>query len=389
MNGSCRSTSFRSRATRCAAIVLPVLLGSLSACRDVPAAEKAAPSGEVWLTPGQVRGAGLVISTVQRRPLPLHLKTSGKVAFDENRVAHVFSPLSGRVTRLLGQFGQKVRAGQALAIIESPDLGSAWSDVVKARADLTAAEHENRREAELYRAEAAAARDAEAAADNYERALAETQRAELRLKMFHAPVTGPPTQQYVLRSPIDGEIVNRTATPGLEVQGMLSSANVAQELYTIGSLNPVWIWGDVFEENLGAVHPGQRSSIESAAEPVTAIPGTVDYVGDVLDPQTHTARFRCQVANGDRKLKPEMYVTVAVELDPIRTIAIPRSGVLRSGDRSLVFRESGVTDDGRIRFVQTPVETGEADDGWIAVRGGLSEGDRVVTSGAILLEKES
>ena len=361
----------------------------LPACRKPAPAEESIPPGEVWLTPGQVSGARLEIISIEKRPLQLRLKTSGKVAFDENRIAHVFSPLSGRVTRVIGQFGQKVRPGQALAVLESPDLGSAWSDVVKARADLTAAEHENQREAELFRSDAAAKRDAETAADNYGRALAEAQRAELRLKTFHVPVTGPPSQEYVLRSPIAGEIVNRTATPGLEIQGMLSSANVAQELFTVGSLDEVWIWGDLFEENLSAVRAGQPVSIETTADPSAAIAGTVDYVAPILDPQTHTARLRCRVANMARKLRPEMYVSLSVELDPISTLAMPRSGVVRSANRSIVFRQMGATADGRVRFEGVPVETGDGDADWISIRSGLKAGDRVVSSGAILLAKES
>ena len=374
---------------RKAFVFLLAAAAGFASCRKPEATESTAPPGEVWLTPAQVGGARLAIVTAERRPLVLRLRTSGKVAFDESRVAHVFSPLSGRVTRVIAQFGQKVRAGEALGVLDSPDLGSAWSDLVKARADLAAAEHENRRQKELYEAHAAAERDAEAAADNYAKALAETERAELRFRMFHAPETGRPTQEYVLRSPIAGEVVNRTATPGLEVQGMLSAANVPQELFTVGSLEEVWIWGDLFEENLARVRTGQKVVIESPAYPGEAIPGVVDYVGDVLDPQTHTARLRCRVANPGGRLKPEMYVTVSVEQAAEAVLAVPRSGVIRSGERSVVFRQDGVTPDGRVRFLETPVETGDGDAGWISIRSGLRAGDRVVASGAILLSKES
>src|SRR5262249_830488 len=114
---------------------------SLAACHRAEPAETAPPPGETWLTEAQIKGARLVIEPAGTRTLALHLVTAGRVAFDEARVAHDFSSVSGRVTKVVGALGQRVGRGDALAIIESPDLGSAWSDLIKARADLVAADH--------------------------------------------------------------------------------------------------------------------------------------------------------------------------------------------------------------------------------------------------------
>jgi cobalt-zinc-cadmium efflux system membrane fusion protein len=196
----------------------------LPACRHSEHAEAAPPAGETWLSEAQIRGARLAIEPVGTRTLALHLVTAGRVAFDEGKVAHVFSPVSGRVTNILAGLGVRVRAGEPLAVIESPDLASAWSDLAKARADAVAADHELDRQRSLYEHQAAAERDFEAARDNAERSRAEVSRAQLRLKLLHASEDGPATQEFRLRSPIAGEVIARTATPGLEVQGMLSSA---------------------------------------------------------------------------------------------------------------------------------------------------------------------
>ena len=370
---------------RIAVLLLLAALEPLSACRRTEPVESIPPPGETWLTDAQIQGARLVIEPAGKRTLALHLVTAGRVAFDEARVAHVFSSVSGRVTKVLGGFGQRASKGDPLAVIESPDLGSAWSDLVKARADRVAAEHEFERQRDLLEHHAAAERDFEAAQDNVAKARAEVERAQLRLRMLHASDSGSATQEFLLRSPISGEIVNRNATPGLEVQGMLSSASVVQELFTVGDIGRVWVWGDVYERDLGKVRSGQKVEISSVAYPNRFVAGTVDFVGNTLDPQTHTARIRCAVPNSDHVLKPEMYVTLSVELERRETLALPLNAVVRAGDRQTVYVEDGKTPDGRTRLRERPIEIGEADDGWIGVRSGLAPGERVVVSGSILL----
>jgi cobalt-zinc-cadmium efflux system membrane fusion protein len=370
---------------RLAILFALVLLAVFAGCRRPEKAEPTPPPGEVWLTAVQIQGARLAIEPVQRRSLPLHLVTAGRVAFDEGRVAHLFAPVSGRITKVLGALGQRVRANDPLAVIESPDLAAAWSDLVKARADRVAASRDLERQENLVAHQAAAERDLDAARSSAEKADAELARAQLRMKLLHATAEGPATQEFVLRAPIAGEIVNRTATPGLEVQGMLASANVVQELFTIGDLDFVWIWGDVYERDLGRVRSGQKVTISSVATPGRPLVGTVNYVGGALDPQTHTARIRCIVPNAGRTLKPEMYVTLSVELERAESLALPRGAVIRAGDRQIVFVEAGKTADVRTRFRQRAVELGEADDGWVRIASGLSAGERVVVSGSILL----
>jgi cobalt-zinc-cadmium efflux system membrane fusion protein len=364
--------------------VLPALIG-LAACRKAEPADVTPPPGETWLTDEQIQGARLRIEPVKSRVLALHLVSPGRVAFDEGRVAHVFSPVSGRVTRVLAAFGQRVTQGAALAVIESPDLGSARSDLIKARADLVAAEREFDRQKELLAHQASAERDYEAAQNTSAKARAEVERTQKRLDLLHASESDGDIQQFALRSPLAGEVINRTATVGLEVQGMLSSANVVAELFTVGDIDNVWVWGDLYERDLGRVRPGQTVTISSVAYPDRRITGAVDFVSDTLDKDTHTARFRCVVPNRDRLLKPEMYVTLSLEAEKREALAVPASAIVRSGERHLVFIRDGKTEDGRVRFRERSIDLGEGDDGWISVKSGLVSGENVVVAGSILL----
>ncbi|HTD52745.1 MAG TPA: hypothetical protein VK780_06955, partial [Thermoanaerobaculia bacterium] len=102
---------------RVAVLLLFAALESLSACHRAEPAESTPPPGETWLTEAQIQGARLVIAPAGNRTLGLHLVSAGRVAFDEARVAHVFSPVSGRITKVLGAFGQRVGKGDPLAVI--------------------------------------------------------------------------------------------------------------------------------------------------------------------------------------------------------------------------------------------------------------------------------
>src|SRR5262249_42799410 len=162
-----------------------------------------------------------------------------------------------------------------------------------------------------------------------------------RLKMLHATESGSATQEFLLRSPIAGEVINRTATPGLEVQGMLSSANIVQELFTVGEIDRVWVWGDFYEKALARGRRGHPVAFSSVASPAHPVSGSIDFVGDTLDKDTRTQRLRCTVENADHFLKPEMYVTLSIQVERREALAVPRASVIRSGDRQIVFVEDG------------------------------------------------
>jgi cobalt-zinc-cadmium efflux system membrane fusion protein len=336
----------------------------------------------------QVTRAQIHVETAVKRELAEKLVTGGKIAFDDLLVSHVFSPVSGRVARIDAQLGQIVKKGEPLALIDSPDLGSAYSDLLKAQADLTAAKHDVDRQHDLLSAHAASQATVEQSEDNFQKAQAEMDRAQLKIKLLRASHGDIVSQQYLLRSPIDGEVVGRNLNPGTEIQGMLSSANIANELFTIGDMSQVWMLADIYEIDLGKVHKGDKIEISAVAYPSQVFAGTVDYVSNVLDPATRTAHLRCTVTNPEKKLKPEMYVTAGVTLGSRPGLAVPRAAVLRMGEQSMVFVQIGKTEAGLLRFVPRPVTTGAEEDGWIEITHGLQAGETVVTQGGILLSSQ-
>jgi len=173
--------------TRAALATAAVVLAA-SACKREQPEETRPPPGEAWLTPQQLQATQVSIAPVEERTVATQLGAPGRIAFDDSRVAHVFSPVSGRVVRIDAQPGDRVRKGAALVTLDAPDVGNAASDVRKAEADLQAAERELRRQRELFEAHAGAQRDLEAAQAARDRAQAELARARERARLFRRGV---------------------------------------------------------------------------------------------------------------------------------------------------------------------------------------------------------
>ena len=364
-----------------------LIAAMLLACQHHAHHSKSAdpPAGEVWLWQDQVTAAKLVTEALAPQPVGGLVVTSGRVTFDDLKVSHVMSPVTGRVVRIEAQPGQRVKKGDTLAVIESPDVGSAFSDLEKAQADFISAGKDFNRQKDLFDVHAGSQRDLEASQGNYAKAKAELERASKKAQLLRAGAANAGGQSYTLRAPIGGEVIARNVNPGTEVQGQYSGGTVI-ELFTIGELDTVWVMADLFEMDLGRVKQGTECLVKVVAYPNRVFKGVADWVSDTLDPTTRTAKVRCKLNNEDRSLKPEMYATAALTVDQQRTLALPRSAILHMDDQTMVFVDVGTAPDGRRRFERRPVSVNEGLGGdYLPVVRGISAGEKVVTSGAILL----
>jgi cobalt-zinc-cadmium efflux system membrane fusion protein len=366
--------------------ILPFLLLGLAGCRQSHAQEaERPPANEVWITAPQAEEVKLASAPADEHEVGGAIVTSGKIAFDDLHVEHVFSPVTGRVVKIEAQLGQRVKKGQALAVIDSPDLGLASADMQKAEADLIAAEHDYQRQRELLAIHAVAQRDYEMAEDNYRKARAEVERARAKARLLSAGGGGG-GQGFVLRAHIDGEVVARNVNPGMEIQGQYSGGGSAVELFTIGAIDPVWVLADAFEMDLARIHHGQDVEIKVVAHPGRVFKGKVDWVSGTLDPATRTAKVRCTIENPDRALLPEMFATVSIAAPGQKRLAVPRSAVLHLGEQQVVFVPLGQTPEGKLRFERRPVLVDEDQAGdFVPLTRGIERGEKVVTSGAVLL----
>ena len=252
------------------ALVL-VTLGAMACtgCKTTQASEQPSPPpGEIWLSPQAVEDSKIALSPVGEHEIGGVIRTSGKMSFDDLHVSHVFSPVEGRVTKILAQLGQRVKKGDALAVIESPEIGIAATPISRRGfADTVAAEHDYKRQKDLFAAGAAPQKDFEAAEDNFRKAKAELERSRQRARLLRTGATGDPGGSgFVLRSLIDGEVTSRTVNPGMEVQGQYTGGG-AVELFTIGEVDPILVLADAYEMDLPRVKVGEKATVKLVSYP--------------------------------------------------------------------------------------------------------------------------
>lgn len=363
-----------------------VCSSALSCATRKPEKAQKAPPGELWIRPEDVAEAEIKLEPAAVRRVATTVTTSGKVVFDDEKVQHAFSPVTGRVTKILAKPGQKLKRGDPLAIIDSPDLGLAVADVGKAAADFSAAEHDYNRQKRLYEQRAAGQRDYEQAEDTFLKAKAELERSRQKTKLLRADGQQTPASgSYTLRALIDGEVIGRTINPGIEVVGQYSGGSTI-ELFTIGSIDHVWVMADIYEMDMARVAAGADVAVTVVSYPEQVFAGKLDFVSDAIDPSTRTAVARATIPNANHLLKPGMFATVRIATEGREALAVPQNAVLRQNGQPIVYVALGGAPDGRQRFVRRPVLIEEVDgDQLIAIRRGLNPGEAIVSSNAVLL----
>ncbi|APR99365.1 efflux RND transporter periplasmic adaptor subunit [Pajaroellobacter abortibovis] len=340
--------------------------------------------GEVWLTADQVEKSHLRIEAVEERPIVKCLVAFGRIALDEQRVLKIYPPLAGRVTRIHVKLGQHVKKGDPLISIYAPDMGEVSSDLIKAKSEQLLAQKEYQRQKDLFAHHATSAQELESAEGNYQKAVVEVERAKQKMLLFQRFQLDTVTHTYLVRAPMEGDVLAKAVTLGMEVQSLYGGGDLS-ELLVIGSTDRVWLIADLYEQDISVVRMGDVLNAIPMALPDRQIQGRIEWISQEVDPVTHVLHVRTSFANPDRALKPEMTVRVRIQAQEKRALAIPYRALFRYQDQAIAFMQVGQTSDGRFRFRKVPVETGDFDDQWIAIRDGLAKGALVVTAGGVLL----
>ncbi len=317
------------------------------------------------------------ISEVEAMPEPLAEPLNARVSYDDNRTARVFSPITGRVVRILADVGAHVKAGDGLMILDAPDYAQAVADVSRADADLELKQQTYARAKLIYDAKGLAQKDLESAKSDVREAQAEAVRASARL----ANLTGhaPAGAQYVLRSPQAGVVSERQASPGSEVV-----ADAASPQFVITDPAHVWVQVDLPEQEMDKLKVGQSVLAQVDAYPTETFSGKVTAISGALDPVTRRMQVRCEIGNPALKLKPEMYAQITPIADFRSSLPrIPNTAIFTRGLYSYVFVEQspGV-------LQRRKVALGLQGYPYSYVREGLKAKERIVTSGALLLNAE-
>jgi membrane fusion protein, heavy metal efflux system len=316
------------------------------------------------------------------------LETSGKVAFNEERLVRVHAPVTGRVVEVLARPGDTVEPGTKLFVIESPELSAAKADYAKAVADGERAEKALGLTRELVEAKAIAQKELRDADNEYRKALAERERATARLRTLG--VTEERFRDIASRAdagttvtvtaPRSGVLVERNISPGQVVAYGQSDTPV--NLFVIADLSTMWVVADVYEPDVARVRLGQAVTVTLPCCPGERFEGKVTYIADSVDPQTRTLKVRVVVPNRGRALKAEMFVKVALDTGAARVLAVPQSAVHRDGGKPFLLVEHA-----KGEYERRPVGLGSDLGEWVEVVNGVDPRESIVTTGGILLKR--
>jgi len=359
------------------ALLAAAMLVAHSTGNVVPKPSRVPATDSLRYEPGSGQLSAIKVQEVKVLPVPLAEPLNGRVTFNENVTARVSSPISGRVVTLSAQIGDAVRAGDTLAVLDSPDLAAAVADLRKAGADEQRKKPALERARALFDAGVFARKDLETAEADERQAQAETERAAMRLRNL-APEGGE-DGRYAVRAPIAGVIADRQLNPGMEVRPDLQNP-----LFIITNPARLWVVIDLPERDLSKVAPGQPVSVQVDAWPDDRFPARIEKIGEVIDPATRRVQVRCSLVNAERKLKPEMYARVTLLADENRTaVRLPNTALVTEGLYSYVFVEQspGV-------FKRRRVQLAVQDRDYSYVASGVDAAERVVVAGAVLLNSE-
>ncbi len=322
----------------------------------------------------------LKVERAELAPVPMDEPLAARVTYDENATARLFAPIPGRVVEIRANIGDKVKAGDVLAVLDAPELGTAAADLAKARADAEQKKAALARSRSLFEAEVVPRRDLEVAQAEWHQASAEADRARLRLANL-VPGGGitAGSERYTLRAPISGIVATRHINPAMETR-----PDAQEPLFVVTDMSKLSVLVDVPERDLPLVTVGKAAQVDVSAYPHRSFDGRVIQVAPTLDPQTRRVQARVAVDNKEGLLKPEMYAKVALLADnreELPKIAI--GALLVEGVKNFVFveRTPGVFEK---REVTLAVQTRSYAYVWT----GLKAGDKVVSVGALLLNAE-
>ena len=368
--------------------ILAVVLVSLAACgraQEPSASDAAGPPDNSKVDRVAQASSQIETAVIDLKSVQPELILSGKVAYGEDRYSKISSPLQGRVVEVRAHLGDRIKAGDTLLIIDSPDITAAYSEFVKESSELEYSTRAHELAKELYQTKALALKDLKQAENDLIKARAEYRRAKehlLSLRVPRAELEKPLAQQRItsrfeMKSPLTGTVVERTVTPGQSV-----SADAGQVLFTIADLDRLQVVADVYERDLALVKVSQVARVNVEAYPDVDFAAVVASIGDVVDPNSRTIKVRAWVDNQDHRLKPEMFARLRLDIgDANPFLTIPKEAVVEVDGKYFVYL---VEPNGE--YVKREVRVSNVSSSMVRVLQGLSPGQRIVTKGAVLVK---
>ena len=352
---------------------------------SVQRAGTALPDVVVTLAPDAAHRAEIRVTRVSTEAMTDGLRVPGVVQPNAYRQVSVTPLVAGRVVRVSAQLGDRVKRGQPIAQLYSPELAEARTKYIAARAMLDAHDRELQRTQKLVEIGAASRQELERLHAEHAAQTAEVESARSRLQLLGAdvddasPAKAEATASTDVPAPIDGVVTERLANVGQNV-------DPTTRLFTVVDLSTLWIIADVYERDLHLVREGSLATVTTPAPSNLSLSGRISYIDPQLNTDTRTAKLRVEVANPRGDLRIGMYTDVTIAAAAAAaTVSIPTSSVQSIGDHHVVYlpvpHEASA-------FTEHEVRLGRSSGGQVEVVSGLKTGDSVVSNGSFFVRAE-
>lgn len=334
-------------------------------------------SEELTLTSEEAERAGVKVEEIKPQPLGETIAVTATIGPDQDKVARISPRIDGRITSAPAKLGDRVRAGQVLATLDSVDVGEAHAAWAQAQSELRIAEADFKRAEQLNADEIIPRKDFLRAQSDRDKAAAALRAAadKLRLLGGNPNASGGSVSGFAVTAPFAGTVIEKKATLG-------ELGSPGEPLFTIADLSRVWILANLPEAALAKVRIGAGAKVTVPTYPNEAFTGRVEHIGATIDKDTRTVAARIVVANAEGRLKPEMFASATIEVagDKRDTISLPDAAiVLMQGQPTVFVYEQGA-------YEMRVIEPGDRSGGRTVVRSGLAAGEQVVTAGAYALK---
>lgn len=368
-----------------AAVVLCAVLLALAGCGEKSApkeaekpeakAEGAADKG-LKLTAEEQQRAGIKLEAIAPRMFEDSVSVTATIRANQERIAQVAPRAEGRIVRVAANLGDSVRAGQALAVLDSVVVGEAQSALLQAASSQRVAQADYKRAESLAAEEIVPQRELLRARGELEKANAAVRGAQDKLRLLGGTIGTPGRAEstFSLTAPFAGTVVAKKATVG-------ELATPSQSVFTIADLSKVWVEANLSEDMLQKVKTGAGAVITVGAYPGERFAGRVAYVASLLEKESRTVPARIEVANPQGKLKPEMFANATIATGGQRQLmSVPDEAILLLQGQPTVFVA------GSGGFESRAVETDGKLAGRTVIKSGIKAGEQVVSAGAYALK---
>jgi cobalt-zinc-cadmium efflux system membrane fusion protein len=381
------------------AIRFTVLGGCLMASGEAAAQSALKTSDSVRVTAEQMRQ--LSITRVQSYPFRVQKFAIGQIAYNEDTSTAVLAPFSGRVVRLIAKIGDRVKRGEPLFHLDSPEVVQPQNDFIaavtalnKARSQLDLAKIVEKRLKDLYEGKAAPLKEWQQAQAQLVAAQNDLRSAEITLEAVRARLRivgftdeeiaslqekGTIRRATPIPAPIDGTVIARKVGLGQYVRN-----DTGDSLYIIADLSTMWLKAQVPEIDIPLVRVGQDLEVKVSALPDRLYKARITVISTATEAATRRIVVRSEIPNPEGALKSEMFASFKIATGADEpTPAVPVEAVIREGDLATVWVEQEP-----MLFKRRKVRLGMEQEGRVQIREGLEEGEQIVARGAIFVDNE-